>query len=83
VLDDDLLDSRKVWTNMRAFQREVRKLAAMFHKVLSMHECGVLDKVQLMGGGGSLKLRLMDDWPRTTGTKTKQSIVERTDVFYQ
>ncbi|CAE6374320.1 unnamed protein product [Rhizoctonia solani] len=46
---DELLDPRKAWSDKAAFQKEVRKLAAMFRKAFSLYEREVSDKVRLAG----------------------------------
>ena len=49
VVPEEILDPRKAWSDKAAFQKEVRKLGAMFRKAFSLYEREVLDKVKLAG----------------------------------
>jgi phosphoenolpyruvate carboxykinase (ATP) len=45
----ELLNPRLAWPNKEAFEREVRKLAGMFHKAFALYERDVDEKVRLAG----------------------------------
>ena len=44
-----ILNPARAWQEKDAFAREVRKLAAMFHKAFAVYESGVEEKVRLAG----------------------------------
>jgi phosphoenolpyruvate carboxykinase (ATP) len=45
----ELLNPRLAWPDKEAFEREVRKLAGMFHKAFALYEKDVDEKVRLAG----------------------------------
>lgn len=45
----DLLNPQLAWSDKDAFQREVRKLAGMFHKAFALYEKEVDEKVRVAG----------------------------------
>lgn len=45
----ELLNPRRAWKDGEAFEREVRKLAAMFQKAFALYEKNVDEKVRLAG----------------------------------
>jgi len=45
----ELLNPELAWADKEAFQREVRKLAGMFHKAFALYEKDVDEKVSLAG----------------------------------
>jgi phosphoenolpyruvate carboxykinase (ATP) len=45
----ELLNPRMAWPDKEAFEREVRKLAGMFHKAFALYERDVAENVRLAG----------------------------------